>query len=76
MEKLHEEGKAYWTIVKRFNSHRTAALMWKVAYRDMEKLLQQTNSAPVRSRILGWLARNQKYSPGNSGGNGGPPRIA
>lgn len=73
---LHEEAKQYWTILRRFNSHRDLPLMWRVAYKDMQELLPKVTSAAVRSRILVWLARNQKYSPGNSGGNDGPPRIA
>ena len=76
MEILHEEGKSYWTIATRFHKYRDQPLMRRVATKDMNELLVTTTSPSVRSRILGWLARNQKQSPSNNGGNSGPPRRA
>lgn len=73
---IREEGKKYWTIVTRFNKFRDQALMRRVATKDMSELLATTHSEAVKSRIHRWLARNQKQSPSNNGGKGGPPRIA
>jgi len=59
-------------ICKRFNAHKaTNPGIRNAAINDMIKLRETSDSKAVIERVKRFIARNQRHSPGNHGGNGG-----
>lgn len=58
---LHEQGKAYWEIVHRFNRVREAMpAIVPTSVRDMKRLRAEITCAPVLRRIDSFVARHTK----------------
>lgn len=69
----YDQGREYWTLVKRFNTWRKKNPgIAAVVVSDMIELLPHVQNEAVKRRIRSFIARNQPPSPGNDGGRGGP----
>lgn len=72
MADIHDEGKQYWTIIRRVRQHNGRPMIMKAATNELSELATTTKSEAIKRRCLQWLALNQKHSPGNGGGSSGP----
>lgn len=66
-----EQGKAYWTIMRRYHANRKNPMMPGAAKRDLRKLMEEGVNSSVRRRIERFNAEIPGGSPEPTG-----PRIA
>lgn len=71
---IRDDGKDYWVLLSRYNRNRSP-LMQRVVVNEMITLVQKNLPESVKVRARAFIARNQKYSPGNNGGSTGPRRA-
>lgn len=67
------EGQGYWTIVRRFNLHRSNKTIKPLAIFEMRRL--NTKSEAVKRRVQSFLSMHHNDPPSSSP-NGGGPRVA
>jgi len=55
---LYEQGKEYWTVLKRFHANRNNPTMKRVALQEMQAIRAGSHSEAVQRRTNSFIAKH------------------